>query len=198
MTAPSIGALPSPRQVIFRVEALADPRVRLFLTSTTLLFVELLLIRWIPANVRYVGFFSNFLLMASFLGIGIGILLGRRGWRLPFSPFTLLLFVVVALVFAAQLNVQVRSQDELFFGLAESHERRRELPRPAARRRARGGGHGRAGAAAGPVVPGHATAARLRHRHRRLDDRHHRLHRALGGRHQPGRLVQRAGASSSC
>ncbi|HVQ21767.1 MAG TPA: spermidine synthase, partial [Candidatus Saccharimonadia bacterium] len=120
MTAPSIGALPSPRQVIFRVEALADPRIRLFLTSTTLLFVELLLIRWIPANVRYVGFFSNFLLMASFLGIGIGILLGRRGWRLPFSPFTSLLFVVVILVFAAQLNVQVRSQDELFFGLAEN------------------------------------------------------------------------------
>ncbi|HEY8199338.1 MAG TPA: hypothetical protein VIF44_06165, partial [Candidatus Limnocylindrales bacterium] len=120
MTAPSIGALPSPRQVIFRVEALADPRVRLFLTSATLLFVELLLIRWIPANVRYVGFFSNFLLMASFLGIGLGILLGRRGWRLPFSPFTLLLFVVVALVVTAKLNVQIRSQDELFFGLAEN------------------------------------------------------------------------------
>ena len=53
-------------------------RVRLVLTSSTLLFVELLLIRWIPAEVRYIGFFSNFLLMASFLGIGIGILLGRR------------------------------------------------------------------------------------------------------------------------
>ena len=73
----------SPRRVLFKVDALADPRVRLFLTSGTLLFVELLLIRWIPANVRYLGFFSNFLLMASFLGIGVGILLGRKGWRLP-------------------------------------------------------------------------------------------------------------------
>ena len=113
-------ALPSPRRVLFRVDGLADPRVRLFLTSATLLFVELLLIRWIPANVRYVGFFSNFLLMASFLGIGVGILLGRKGWRLPFSPFTWLLFIVVALVLTAQLNVQVNSQDELFFGLAEN------------------------------------------------------------------------------
>ncbi|MET1231755.1 MAG: spermidine synthase [Candidatus Limnocylindrales bacterium] len=112
--------LPEPRRVLFRVKALADPRVRLFLTSATLLFVELLLIRWIPANVRYVGFFSNFLLMASFLGIGVGILLGRKGWRLPFSPFTWLLFVVVAIVFSAQLNVQINSQDELFFGLAEN------------------------------------------------------------------------------
>ena len=46
--------------------------VRLFLTSFAILFVELLLIRWIPSNVKYIGFFSNFLLMASFLGIGLG------------------------------------------------------------------------------------------------------------------------------
>ena len=63
-----------------RVPFLAGNEVRLFLTSGTLLFFELLVIRWIPANVTYIGFFSNFLLMASFLGIGTGILLGRRGW----------------------------------------------------------------------------------------------------------------------
>ena len=56
---------------------LGGNRTRLVLTSGTLLFVELLLIRWIPSEVRYIGFFSNFLLMASFLGIGIGLLLGR-------------------------------------------------------------------------------------------------------------------------
>ena len=60
-----------------RSTLLSRPEVRLFLTATSLLFVELLLIRWIPANVIYVGFFRNFLLMASFLGIGIGILWGR-------------------------------------------------------------------------------------------------------------------------
>jgi len=115
-------ALPDPRRPLLSVAALADPRVRLFLTSGTLLFVELLLIRWVPANVRYIGFFSNFLLMASFLGIGLGILLGRKGRRLPMSPFAVLLFAVVALIYRAQLNVQLQSQDELFFGLAESHE----------------------------------------------------------------------------
>ena len=61
--------------------------LRLFLTSATVLFVELLVIRWIPANVKYVGFFSNFLLMASFLGIGSGSCWGRRGQRLVMSPF---------------------------------------------------------------------------------------------------------------
>jgi SAM-dependent methyltransferase len=102
------------------VPFLARNDVRLFLTSGTLLFVELLLIRWIPANVRYVGFFSNFLLMASFLGIGLGILLGRSGRQLPLWPFAVLLLGVVGLVIRAQLNVHVRSEDELFFGLAET------------------------------------------------------------------------------
>ena len=100
---------------------LADVRVRLFLTSGTLLFVELLLIRWIPSEVIYIGFFSNFVLMGSFLGIGLGIIAGRNGRRLPLSPFALLLFGVVLLIYQAQLNVQVRSPDELFFGLAESN-----------------------------------------------------------------------------
>ena len=69
----------SAKQIIAPIPILAGSTVRLFLTSATILFVELLLIRWIPANVIYVGFFSNFLLIASFLGIGLGILLGRAG-----------------------------------------------------------------------------------------------------------------------
>ena len=99
---------------------LGGNRTRLVLTSGTLLFVELLLIRWIPSEVRYIGFFSNFLLMASFLGIGIGLLLGRRRKLDTIAFFPLLLVVVVALITFLELNVQVRSQDELFFGLAES------------------------------------------------------------------------------
>lgn len=94
--------------------------VRLFLTSFAILFVELLLIRWIPSNVKYIGFFSNFLLIASFLGIGLGILIGRNGFNPRISPFAILLAAVVLYVFTFQLNVQVKSQDELFFGLAES------------------------------------------------------------------------------
>jgi len=101
-------------------EVLADTRVRLVLTSATLLFVELLLIRWIPSTVRYIGFFSNFLLMASFLGIGLGILLGRRVPLSAMAIFPILLAVVVWLATTLELNIQVRSTNELFFGLAES------------------------------------------------------------------------------
>jgi SAM-dependent methyltransferase len=103
------------------VQAFGRPGVRLVLTSGTLLFVELVLLRWIPANVTYIGFFSNFLLMASFLGIGVGILLGRRFANVAWSPFPGLLLVVIALILVAKLDVQVRASDEIFFGLSESH-----------------------------------------------------------------------------
>jgi hypothetical protein len=112
--------LPNPRAHLQPVEILARPALRLLLTSAVLLFVELLLIRWVPANVKYIGFFSNFVLMASFLGIGIGILLGTRARQLPASPFPILILALVLLVLGAQLNVKIAAGDEIFFGLTDS------------------------------------------------------------------------------
>jgi SAM-dependent methyltransferase len=113
---------PTPgRLIVPGVPILAGPAVRLFLTSASLLFVELLVIRWIPANVVYIGFFSNFLLIASFLGIGIGILLGRARSRLPVSPFSLILFGLVVVVLRAQLNIQLEPGDQIFYGLELNH-----------------------------------------------------------------------------
>ncbi|HVR88588.1 MAG TPA: spermidine synthase [Candidatus Limnocylindria bacterium] len=102
------------------VALFARPAVRLVLTSAALLFTELALLRWVPANVVFVGFFSNYLLMASFLGIGLGILLGRRFGDARWSPFAALLAATIAFVLNAQLNVQLRSEDEIFFGLFEN------------------------------------------------------------------------------
>jgi spermine/spermidine synthase len=102
------------------ITLLGRPPARLFLTATSLLFVELLLIRWIPANVIYVGYFRNFLLMASFLGIGVGILWGRDPNRVPVSPFGPLLLGLVILVTQFQVSIELTSPDEIFFGLSES------------------------------------------------------------------------------
>ncbi|HEX6867919.1 MAG TPA: hypothetical protein VF119_03890, partial [Candidatus Limnocylindrales bacterium] len=93
---------------------LRRPAVRLFLTAMSILFVELLLIRWIPANVVYVGFFRNFLLMASFLGIGLGILWGRDPRRIPISPFGPLLLSLVLLVTQVQVSIRLDTEDEIF------------------------------------------------------------------------------------
>lgn len=100
--------------------SLREAQARLFLTAASLLFVELLLIRWIPGNVIYVGFFRNFLLMASFLGIGVGIPWGRDPRRVPISPFGPLLLGLVLLVTQVHVSIKLQSPDEIFFGLSEN------------------------------------------------------------------------------
>ena len=100
------------------VPRLAAPSVRLFLTSATVLCAELLLIRWIPGKIIYVGFFNNFILMASFLGIGLGILSTRGNWRPRIDPAPLLLFVLTAVVLSGRLNVSLPSTDQVFIGAA--------------------------------------------------------------------------------
>ena len=61
--------------------ALTEDRspARLILLSFLMLFVELGLIRWAGAYVIYLSFFTNFVLLASFLGVGVGFL--RAGAR---------------------------------------------------------------------------------------------------------------------
>jgi hypothetical protein len=107
-------------RVIPVVPMLGRPPVRLFLTSAVVLFVELLLIRWIPANVTFVGFFRNFLLMASFLGIGAGILYGRDPRRLPISLAGVVLLAMTILVANQTLEVKIPTDTEIFFGLKDS------------------------------------------------------------------------------
>src|ERR687896_589917 len=55
----------------------APSPVRLILLSFLMLFVELGLIRWSGAYIVYMSFFTNFVLLASFLGVGVGFLRAR-------------------------------------------------------------------------------------------------------------------------
>ena len=69
---------------------------RLVAASALMLFLELALIRWTGSNVVHLSYFSNFVLLGSFLGIGIGILRSSRAKQLPYySPVMLGLLVAV-------------------------------------------------------------------------------------------------------
>lgn len=71
-----------------------SPRLRLVLLSFLILFVELALIRWIESKVVYLSYFSNFILLGSFLGVGIGFLRGDAKRNLfPWAPITLALLI---------------------------------------------------------------------------------------------------------
>ncbi len=91
------------------------PYLRIFLASFSILFLELILIRWIPAYLRMFGFFTNFVLLASLLGSGLGILTHRAS-RIPLPPLSVVLLALVAFVLNQQYSLKVPTTDVLFYG----------------------------------------------------------------------------------
>jgi hypothetical protein len=78
-----------------------------------MLFLELALIRWIGSNVLYLSYFSNFVLLASFLGIGLGFLRANAARNLfGFAPIALAVLVAFVRVFPVEID---RSGTELIF-----------------------------------------------------------------------------------
>jgi SAM-dependent methyltransferase len=84
-------------------------RPRLVLSSALMLFLELALIRWTGSNVVHLSYFSNFVLLGSFLGIGLGFLRADRGTRRPlYSPVVLGALVLFVWTFPVAVD---RGQD---------------------------------------------------------------------------------------
>ena len=76
---------------------------RLILLSFLMLFVELGLIRWTGSYVVYLSFFTNFVLLASFLGVGVGFLrAGARRSLFRLAPLAFAGLVVFLAVFPVQ------------------------------------------------------------------------------------------------
>ena len=86
----------------------------LFLSSFLVLFLEVALIRWMPAYVRLLAYFSNFILLATFLGSGLGcVLAGARRNLIAWFPSVLLL--VVLAVDRLRLEIAVPSTTSIYF-----------------------------------------------------------------------------------
>src|SRR5256884_6237896 len=90
-----------------------------------MLFFELLCIRWIPSYVRYLSYFNNFILLASFLGIGLGMLAARRQ-RFWFPPFPLLLLLLTIVVAVNRFDLRINSTDVLYYGAGEAQSAQAE------------------------------------------------------------------------
>lgn len=93
---------------------------RLAVMSLLLLFLELALIRWTSANDVYLHTVTNFELLATFLGMGVGFLLaGSRVDLFRLAPAALAALVAFVLAFPVKL-VALRGPHE-FEGLAGHH-----------------------------------------------------------------------------
>src|SRR5256885_16551185 len=78
---------------------------RLVFASFLMLFVELALIRWVTSNNVFITNTTNFVLLASFLGIGVGFLSARSQRDfLRWTPVVLLALVAFVLAFPVILQ----------------------------------------------------------------------------------------------
>lgn len=74
--------------------------LHLGLTTFSILVLELAAIRWIGSQIRVFAYFANLVLMAVFLGMGLGVALGRRYPHLFEWVFPALLGLTAILAFA--------------------------------------------------------------------------------------------------
>ncbi|MEX0651680.1 MAG: spermidine synthase, partial [Actinomycetota bacterium] len=92
-------------------------RFRLVLASFVMLFAELALIRWVAAYQIYVAYFTNFILLASFLGIGVGFLSSRGRFAFRMAPASFALFTGVVFTLRVTKGFGRERALETIFGL---------------------------------------------------------------------------------
>lgn len=84
-----------------------------------MLFVELVAIRWAGAWIVHLSYFANFVLLGSFLGIGIGFLRARRSPDL-FAWFPVVIALFLGLVMAFPAQIDRTGGDVVFFGVRQT------------------------------------------------------------------------------
>src|SRR5215813_2268195 len=90
----------------FRKRHISGDALMLFLASFLALYFELVVIRYLSTEIRIFAYVKNLALVASFFGIGLGMILGRSPKAVrQFFPFcTALLFLIIAFAPVLQLT----------------------------------------------------------------------------------------------
>jgi SAM-dependent methyltransferase len=108
-----IAARTSERGSANRFAGVQSPGLRIFLGSGLVLFLELVLIRELGAKVVHLSYFTNFVLLGSFLGVGLGFLASRRRNLAWLSPPVLV--VLLAFVTLVPVEIDRRSDQIIYF-----------------------------------------------------------------------------------
>src|SRR5881394_1223114 len=103
--------------------------LRLGCYTGLILFFELAFIRYTSAYVRVFGFYQNFVLIATFLGMGVGLLRVRAAPRLKWlaPPAALFLFFAVAAFSVARIAVP-NDPNEFLWGIFGDAGRTKSVP----------------------------------------------------------------------
>jgi spermidine synthase len=88
--------------------------LKIFLISFLILFFELICIRWLSSYILYLGYFTNFVLLGSLLGIGVGALLADNPVRL-IKGLPALLFIFFSLILFVRAEINPQFEDFIYF-----------------------------------------------------------------------------------
>ncbi len=94
---------------------------QLILVSLLSLFVEMLMIRWVSSEIRIFAYFKNFVLVACFLGFGLGCYLCRRRIHLMAMTTPLLLLTVILKAPVSPLRRSISTLPALLGATVEVH-----------------------------------------------------------------------------
>jgi hypothetical protein len=95
-------------------------KLEMFALSFTALFLEMMVIRWVPSVVHLVAYYANLMLLSSFLGLGAGAICAGRKWRL-FGWFPVFLAIDIGMLLLDRNAVVGSSLSEArFFSLPPS------------------------------------------------------------------------------
>lgn len=120
-SAPAAAGLP--------IEGSAAVAVRLATYSGLILFFELAFIRYSAGYVRVFGFFQNFVLIATFLGMGVGLMRARSAGTLKWVAVPALLALVGTIYFFSHTPIAVPSStDEFVWGIFQDRKGARQVP----------------------------------------------------------------------
>ena len=87
-----------PSQVSKRTSAYRQNAIMLFLASLLALYFELVVIRYLSTEIRVFAYLKNLALVASFFGIGLGMIVGnsQKSLKRFFPLFAAMLFLIIA------------------------------------------------------------------------------------------------------
>jgi len=87
---------------------------QMFALSFTALFLEMMVIRWVPSVVHLVAYYANLMLLSSFLGLGAGAMAAGRRWNL-LGWFPVFLACDIGMLLMDRNSVLGTSPSELHF-----------------------------------------------------------------------------------
>jgi len=94
---------------------------QLILVSLLSLFVEMLMIRWVSSEIRIFAYFKNFVLVACFLGFGLGCYLCRRRVQLMAMTAPLLLLTIILKAPVSPLRRSMQALPQMLGASVEVH-----------------------------------------------------------------------------